>query len=164
MHFRAKLRRTSSIHNDWIGASRIGGTINGVKFERSGLHDYVSAEDPLPGDAVSALLNHNMVDLEVTTTPVQSATVTVLAGWHPHPGEQIKTGDDDPPPCVRAPPGAANLESLLAAIPEPDPQEASEASEPSDPIAEQFAQLRRSSKEPTVTRPRGRPPNASRHQ
>lgn len=163
MHFRAKLRRTSSIHNDWIGASRIGGTINGVKFHlESGPsnYTYVSTEDPLPGDAVAALLNNHMVDLEVTTTPVQSATVTVLEGWHPHhphhPGEQIKTGDADPPPA------RANLEALLAATPELDGHQ--EPAEPSDPIAEQFAQLRRSSKEPTVTRPRGRPPNASRHQ
>lgn len=74
MNFRAKLRPNSAIHRDWIGAARVGGVISDVQFKRAG-QDFVSVDDPLPGPAVSALLHHHMVDLEVSTAPVGSVVI-----------------------------------------------------------------------------------------
>jgi hypothetical protein len=75
VNFRAKLRRASPIYRHWTDTSKIGGTINGVRFKKEGPRDFVSVDDPLPPDAVSALVNHEQVELEVTTAPVCSVTV-----------------------------------------------------------------------------------------
>lgn len=69
MNFRAKIRRPSPIHRHWTDTSKIGGTIHGVRFKKAGARDFVSVDDPLPPDAVSALLSHPDVELEVTTAP-----------------------------------------------------------------------------------------------
>lgn len=70
MNFVAKLRRNSTIHRNWVSARRIGGSISGVQFKKDGAVDFISVDDPLPPEAVAALVHHNMIDLEVTTTPV----------------------------------------------------------------------------------------------
>lgn len=81
MNFRAKLRRSSPIYKHWTNTSKIGGTINGVQFKKEGPRDFVSVDDPLPPDAVSALVDHQHVELEVSTEPVGS--VTVIEGFDP---------------------------------------------------------------------------------
>jgi hypothetical protein len=75
VNFRAKLRRASPIYKHWTNTSKIGGTVNGVQFKKEGTLDFVSVDDPLPPDAVSALVSHQDVQLEMTTTPVGSVTV-----------------------------------------------------------------------------------------
>jgi hypothetical protein len=79
VNFRAKLRRASPIYKHWTNTSKIGGTINGVQFKKEGPRDFVSVDDPLPPDAVSALVDHQHVELELSTTPVGS--VTVIEGF-----------------------------------------------------------------------------------
>jgi hypothetical protein len=75
VNFHAKLRRASPIYKHWSNTSKIGGTINGVQFKKEGPRDFVSVDNPLPPDAVSALVSHQDVQLEMTTTPVGSVTV-----------------------------------------------------------------------------------------
>jgi hypothetical protein len=48
--------------------------ISGVQFRRSG-RDFVSVDDPMPPEAVSALLAHHTVELEVSTAPTGSIVV-----------------------------------------------------------------------------------------
>jgi hypothetical protein len=79
VNFRAKLRRASPIYKHWTNTSKIGGTINGVQFKKEGPRDFVSVDDPLPPDAVSALVDHQHVELEISTAPVGS--VTVIEGF-----------------------------------------------------------------------------------
>ena len=75
MNFRAKLRRASPIYKHWTNTSKIGGMINGVQFKKEGPRDFVSVDDPLPPDAVSALVSHQDIQLEMTTESVGSVTV-----------------------------------------------------------------------------------------
>lgn len=94
MNFHAKLRTNSAIHRDWIGAARVGGMISGVRFKRVG-QDFVSVEDPLPGDAVSAMLHHHMIEVEVSTVPAGS--VEVVEHDESDEGEGQPDGVDDTP-------------------------------------------------------------------
>jgi hypothetical protein len=90
VNFRAKLRRASPIYKHWTNTSKIGGTINGVQFKKEGPRDFVSVDNPLPPDAVSALVDHQHVELEVTTESVGS--ITVIEGY-------ALDGDDDGDPA-----------------------------------------------------------------
>jgi hypothetical protein len=85
VNFRAKLRRSSPIYKHWTGSAKIGGTINGVTFKKDGPRDFVSVDDPLPPGAVAALLNHQHVELEMTTEP--TGGIAVIDG--------IALGDED---------------------------------------------------------------------
>jgi hypothetical protein len=87
VNFRAKLRRASPIYKHWTNTSKIGGTINGVQFKKEGPRDFVSVHDPLPPDAVSALVDYQHVALEVSTAPV--GNVTVIEGF------DLGTADDE---------------------------------------------------------------------
>ncbi len=66
MQFRAILKRSSTVYRHWTASHRTSGKVSGVRFRKVG-RDYVSAEDPLPPDHVSALLRNNAVELEMTT-------------------------------------------------------------------------------------------------
>ena len=101
MNFRAKLRRASPIYEHWTNTSKIGGTINGVQFKKEGPRDFVSVDDPLPPDALSALVDHQHVELELSTAPVGS--VTVIEGFDlgdgaddGDPADTAESGDADP--------------------------------------------------------------------
>lgn len=96
MNFRAKLKHNSSIYRLWIGASRVGGSISGVQFKRIG-RDFVSAEDPLSGEAVSSMLRHEAIELETSTAPVGNLEVVQVAEDDP-PADDPPPSDDPPNP------------------------------------------------------------------
>jgi hypothetical protein len=78
VNFRAKLIRSSTLHQIWSTGHRIGGRVSGVAFRKIG-QDFVSIDDPIPADAVSAFRAHHMIELEVSTAP--AGDVTVAEGW-----------------------------------------------------------------------------------
>lgn len=108
MNFRAKIKQTSTIYRQWMGASRVGGTISGVQFRRVA-KDFVSVDDPLPPDAVSALLHHHMVELEVSTAPIGSVVVVENEddGQAAEVDDQPEDGADESDPAETPDPIAA---------------------------------------------------------
>jgi hypothetical protein len=128
VNFRAKLKQNSTIYRRWMGASRVGGMISGVEFKRQA-KDFVSVADPLPPDAVSTLLHHHMVELEVSTAPIGSVVVVENEDdGQPDDGENQPEGEADDGPAETPDPIAALWRS----------------GEPKQ--------------EPVMRRPRGRPP------
>jgi hypothetical protein len=98
VNFRAKLRRSSPIYRHWTNTSKIGGTINGVQFKKEGPRDFVSIDDPLPPDAVSTLVDHQHVELEVSTALIGG--VTVIEGFDldgEDDADQADTSEADEP-------------------------------------------------------------------
>jgi len=67
MNFRAFIRRGSEVFRRWRNEARLGGNISGVPFRWDG-RDYVSG-DPLSAESVSAIKDHDMVQLVLTTAP-----------------------------------------------------------------------------------------------
>lgn len=96
MNFRAKLKRNSATYRNWIGASRVGGSISGVMFKRSG-RDFISADDPLPGEAVSSMLGNAAVELEISTALAGEVAAFGIVDDDPSPGV---TPDADPDPLA----------------------------------------------------------------
>jgi hypothetical protein len=124
VNFRAKLRRASPIYKHWTNTLKIGGTINGVQFKKEGPRDFVSVDDPLPPNAVSSLVDHQHVELEVSTVPVGS--VTVIEGFDLGPADDEDQADtsesDDAGSETSADPFAPNYQapgSVRDAKPDP---------------------------------------------
>jgi hypothetical protein len=152
VNFRAKLRRNSPIYKHWIGTSRIGGMINEVQFKKEGTRDFVSVDDPLPDAAITALLGHPHVQLEVSTVPVGS--ITVIEGFDLG-GDSGGTGD----------PAGDPADAGDSAEDDGDPAEDTGADEPAetiDPFSPNYkpiSSVRDSKAEPMMRRPGRQPKN-----
>jgi hypothetical protein len=121
VNFRAKLRRSSPIYKHWTGTSKIGGTINGVQFKKEGPRDFVSVDDPLPPDAVSTLVDHQHVELEVSTTPVGSVIEGFdLGGADEDQADAAESGDVGAETAT-ADPFAPNYQARSIRDAKPDP-------------------------------------------
>lgn len=108
MQFRAKIKKSSTVYRNWAAGKRRTGKVSGVRFRKVG-SDYVSVEDPLHPDHVSALLRNNAVDLEITTAPVGGVEIVEDPD---DSGDEASEGDGNPS-ADTAEPAKDSLASLF---------------------------------------------------
>lgn len=117
MKISAAILRHSHVHRNWQGLRQIGGTLDGVYFELSGL-EYVAKE--VPPDRLYALQNNPAVRVILTGDAIGAASsvpadtdapedadtvlASFLAGGDEAPAEEQTRRSSTPPPYMHRDP------------------------------------------------------------